>query len=62
MTGVQTCALPIYARLMESYDVDGACGGVPFFYNTQSKGWLCGEVTYEQIIDWANGAKTAFVN
>lgn len=40
-------------RLMESYDNDQACGGVPFFYNTKTKAWLCGEVTYKELLDWA---------
>ena len=40
-------------RIMEGYDVDGTCGGVPFFYNTKTKAWLCGEVKYQEIIDWA---------
>jgi thiol-disulfide isomerase/thioredoxin len=41
------------ARILEGYDKDGACGGVPFFYNTETKAWLCGEVTYEEIVEWA---------
>lgn len=40
-------------RIMEGYDQDGACGGVPFFYNTKTKAWLCGEVKYEEILAWA---------
>lgn len=40
-------------RLCMQYDTDGACGGVPFFYNTQNKKTLCGEVTYKELLDWA---------
>lgn len=38
-------------RLMENYDKDN-CGGVPFFYNTKTKAWLCGEVEYQELLDW----------
>ena len=31
------------------------CGGVPFFYNLKSKKWICGEATYEELKDWAQG-------
>jgi thiol-disulfide isomerase/thioredoxin len=31
------------------------CGGVPFFFNTKSKKWICGEATYEELKDWATG-------
>lgn len=42
------------ARLMERYDRE-FCGGVPFFYNTQSNRWACGAVSYEQLKAWAQG-------
>ena len=29
------------------------CGGVPFFYNLKSNKWLCGEVSFEELKDWA---------
>lgn len=29
------------------------CGGVPFFYNTKTKKWICGEDTYEALKEWA---------
>ena len=31
------------------------CGGVPFFYNMETKKWLCGEVNYNELKDWAQG-------
>lgn len=31
------------------------CGGVPFFYNENSAKKLCGEVTYEEMKNWAEG-------
>ncbi len=37
--------------MMEGYDKEG-CGGVPFFYNTKTKAWLCGEVSYKEIEKW----------
>ena len=29
------------------------CGGVPFFYNTNTKKFICGEVEYEELKNWA---------
>lgn len=29
------------------------CGGVPFFYNTKNKKFICGEATYEELKEWA---------
>lgn len=34
---------------------NGLCGGVPFFYNTESKKFLCGSSEYEQLKNWALG-------
>ena len=34
-------------------DKDDACGGVPFFFNSESKAWLCGEVSYDELKTWA---------
>ena len=31
------------------------CGGVPFFINTNTGKWLCGQVSYEELKDWAKG-------
>lgn len=31
------------------------CGGVPFFYNEASNGWICGETDYEKLKAWAKG-------
>ncbi len=31
------------------------CGGVPFFYNTQTKKFICGETSYEILKKWAKG-------
>lgn len=31
------------------------CGGVPFFINTQTDKWICGEATYEELVAWAKG-------
>ncbi len=37
---------------MQEYD-KGLCGGVPFFINTESKKFLCGETSYEELKKWA---------
>lgn len=34
---------------------NGKCGGVPFFYNEKTKGWICGEVSYKDLKKWATG-------
>ncbi len=38
-------------RLLE-IDKD-LCGGVPFFYNTKTKKYLCGQVDYKELKNWA---------
>ena len=39
-------------RLLE-IDNGELCGGVPFFYNTETKKFICGETTEEHIKIWA---------
>ena len=36
---------------------DGKCGGVPFFYNTETEEWICGEADMEKLKTWVNGGK-----
>ena len=38
-------------RLLE-IDKD-LCGGVPFFYNTKNQKFICGEVDYDELKNWA---------
>jgi len=33
------------------------CGGVPFFYNTKTNQWICGEEKYSKLRQWALGGK-----
>lgn len=40
------------AAKMQEYDKD-LCGGVPFFYNTETKAYICGESSYEELKKWA---------
>lgn len=40
------------AKKLEGLD-KGVCGGVPFFYNTKNKKFICGEVSYDELKDWA---------
>jgi len=40
-------------RLLE-IDKD-LCGGVPFFYNTKTKKFICGAADYEELKKWALG-------
>lgn len=36
-------------------DPDGHCDGVPFFINTETGKWLCGEKTLHTLTAWAKG-------
>lgn len=40
------------AHKMRDYD-RGFCGGVPFFYNTSTGEYICGEAPYETLKEWA---------
>ena len=42
------------AKLLEELD-KGFCGGVPFFFNGNSKKKLCGAVSYDKLKAWAQG-------
>lgn len=42
------------AKKLAGYDT-GLCGGVPFFYNTETKKFICGSVSYEDLKSWALG-------
>jgi thiol-disulfide isomerase/thioredoxin len=42
------------AKLLEELD-SGKCGGVPFFYNTKTKKFICGACDYETLKAWAVG-------
>ncbi|MBI4134806.1 MAG: hypothetical protein HY471_01710 [Candidatus Sungbacteria bacterium] len=42
------------ARKMTEYS-RGLCEGVPFFVNTETKSFICGEVSYEELKAWVTG-------
>ena len=42
-------------RLLENYIKNHECPGIPVFVNTQTGVLLCGEVTYRQLLSWAQG-------
>ena len=44
-----------HALRMQEVD-KGNCGGVPYFYNTETKKFLCGESDYDALKAWAKGA------
>ena len=44
------------AALMAPF-ADGKCPGVPFFMNTDSEQWICGEADEETLRKWAAGDK-----
>lgn len=41
-------------RKLESMDKD-MCGGVPFFINTETGKFVCGEADYDELKAWALG-------
>lgn len=47
-------------RLLENYQLplqkhDPLCEGLPFFYDTDRKTYLCGQVSYKKLQAWAEG-------
>ncbi|MCX6815292.1 MAG: hypothetical protein NT120_00375 [Candidatus Aenigmarchaeota archaeon] len=42
------------AEILQSLD-KGFCGGIPFFYNKNTKKWICGSTSYENLKKWAMG-------
>lgn len=40
------------AKKMQEYD-KGLCGGVPFFFNTETGKFICGETSYDELKAWA---------
>jgi len=38
-------------KLLTDYDAKNECGGIPFYYNDETKKWLCGEVEYEELVE-----------
>lgn len=41
-------------KKMSEYDKD-LCGGVPFFYNENTKKFICGEADFDTLKAWALG-------
>lgn len=50
----ETWNSPENAEKQKEYDT-GLCGGVPFFYNTESKKHICGSTDYDSLKAWASG-------
>ncbi len=44
------------AKMMEEVD-DGKCGGVPFFYSTTTKEFICGSTDEETFLKWVEENK-----
>lgn len=44
------------AKKMSEYDKD-LCGGVPFFFNTETNKFICGSVPYDELLDWSGFKK-----
>jgi thiol-disulfide isomerase/thioredoxin len=43
-------------KKMEEVD-KGRCGGVPFFYNSETDAFICGSANKARLIAWAKGEK-----
>jgi thiol-disulfide isomerase/thioredoxin len=43
------------AEKMQGIEEFEECGGVPFFYNTETGQWICGEAGSQKLADWAAG-------
>ncbi len=55
--GIKVDALEVWhneenEKLLESIDKD-LCGGVPFFYNSKNKKFICGEASLKELKEWA---------
>lgn len=44
------------AKHLEKID-GGKCGGVPYFYNDETKDSICGATSEDRIREWAQGKK-----
>lgn len=42
--------------LLLECDKGNECGGIPFYYNDETKKWLCGEVTYDELVKLVKAA------
>jgi hypothetical protein len=40
------------AKKLQEYD-KGLCGGVPFYFNTDTSKYICGESSYDELKAWA---------
>ena len=45
---------PENVKKLSDYD-KGRCGGVPFFINTETDKFICGEASYEELKNLATG-------
>lgn len=47
-------------KKMEEVD-NGRCGGVPFFYNSETDEFICGSSNKEKLVAWATGVSKSGV-
>jgi hypothetical protein len=43
-------------KMYEATQGSDLCGGVPFFYNSETGQSICGATTCDNLIKWARGA------
>lgn len=49
---IETWHSAVNKKKLDSID-KGKCGGVPYFYNEDSKAWICGSADYAKLKKWA---------
>eukprot|EP00187_Rhodella_violacea_P006720 CAMPEP_0174898376 /NCGR_PEP_ID=MMETSP0167-20121228/21310_1 /TAXON_ID=38298 /ORGANISM="Rhodella maculata, Strain CCMP736" /LENGTH=199 /DNA_ID=CAMNT_0016138937 /DNA_START=36 /DNA_END=631 /DNA_ORIENTATION=+ len=42
-------------RLLQTLDKFNACGGVPYYFNKRTRGWICGATDWDNFKAWAEG-------
>lgn len=55
----ETWSHPENEKLRSLCDSRAGCGGVPFFYNKETRRWICGATTYDNLKRWATGKPCA---
>eukprot|EP00304_Pavlova_gyrans_P004415 CAMPEP_0206053892 /NCGR_PEP_ID=MMETSP1466-20131121/36819_1 /ASSEMBLY_ACC=CAM_ASM_001126 /TAXON_ID=44452 /ORGANISM="Pavlova gyrans, Strain CCMP608" /LENGTH=126 /DNA_ID=CAMNT_0053429079 /DNA_START=1 /DNA_END=377 /DNA_ORIENTATION=- len=55
----ETWSHPEHEKLRQICDSRAGCGGVPFFYNKETRRWICGATTYDNLKRWASGKPCA---
>eukprot|EP00918_Siedleckia_nematoides_P058166 GHVU01126882.1.p1 GENE.GHVU01126882.1~~GHVU01126882.1.p1 ORF type:complete len:134 (+),score=12.43 GHVU01126882.1:667-1068(+) len=44
---------PVNYKLLHRVDVNGRCGGLPYYYNTRTRTSICGATNFDNLLAWA---------